>query len=267
MKKNQKILNFQVFQCGFEEFDFSELYKKCNINKKILPVNVILIEHKKFGNILINTGCSRLIKKSPVQFAKLLTEKKLSFEEKDCIINQLDALGMDPLCIKKVLLTHCDPECCGGLPLLPNYELISGARVLGTLFVADPVDGVMKNTLPADDIKKSAGGIYQGESILKPYFKWIFDMFGDGSVLGFDISGHRVSMMGYFIPELNFIFAADASIDEIALKENLIPSKKLLEKQKYPKDYLSVLDTLKKLSKEHPEINIAFSHSERVENS
>lgn len=262
--KSSRIIDFKVFKCGYEEFNFSELYRMCDYGQKKLPVNVILLEHRKYGNILINTGCTSEIRKNPIQFAKLLTERRISFSENDSIISQLEELKMDAVCIKKVLLTHCIPECCGALPLIPRYELLSGARVLSTMFVADPSDGVMKSTLPESSITKKAGGLFKGTSVIKPYFKWVFDMFGDGSVLGFDISGSNVSMMGYFIPEINFLFAADASIDETAINENLIPTDKLLKMQAYPDDYISVLATIRKLHKEHPEIKISFLHSENI---
>ena len=90
-----KILSFKRYKCGYEEFNFSELYRQCNSGIKKLPVNVFLIEHKKKGHILINTGCSNLLKKNPVAYAKLTAKRKLFFEEKDSISAQLLAEGID----------------------------------------------------------------------------------------------------------------------------------------------------------------------------
>ena len=249
-----KILSFKRYKCGYEEFNFSELYRQCNSGIKKLPVNVFLIEHKKKGHILINTGCSNLLKKNPVAYAKLTAKRKLFFEEKDSISAQLLAEGIDPICIKKVLLTHCDPECCGSLPLLPKYELLSNAGVLSLIWLSDTADGIMKNTVPSEEVSQKAAGLYKGDTFLKQYFKWVYDVFDDGSILAVDITGHAKAMTAFYLTEKNIFIAADASIDETALTENLVPSDKLLNRQFFPDDYISVLVTLKKIKKEHPQI-------------
>ncbi|MBQ8134477.1 MAG: hypothetical protein IJ192_08745 [Clostridia bacterium] len=259
-----KILSFKRYICGYEEFNFSELYRRCDIGIRKLPINAFLLEHKKKGHILINTGCSSFLKKNPVAFTKLTSKHKLSFEEKDSISAQLLAEGMDPVCIRKVLLTHCDPECCASLPLLPKYELLSSAKVLSLIWLSDPSDGIMKSTVPSEEVPKKAAGLYQGETFLKQYFKWVYDVFGDGTILAVDITGHAKAMTAFYLTEKNIFIAADASVDETAVAENLVPSDKLLKQQFYPDDYLSVLITLRRIKKEHPEIQFIFSHSEKI---
>lgn len=256
-----KIISFKRYICGKEKFNFSELYRKCTEGNKILPINVFLFEHRKYGNILINTGCSQYIKNNPTAFAKLLLSRKISFDKTDEFCSQFLEEGFDPVCIKKVLLTHCIPECCGGLPMLPRYEIVSSAKVLTTLWLSDPSDGIIQSTLPPSDIKRSAAGIYSGNIFLKDYFKWIFDVLGDGSVLAVDLSGYVSAMAGFYLTEKKLFIAADASVNEEAIEKELIPSDKLLHKVASPDDYLSVLATLRRMHKEHPEIELLFSHS------
>ncbi len=259
-----KIISFKRYICGYEEFDFSELYKGCTAGVKKLPVNVFMTEHKKFGTILINTGCSRTLRTNATAFSRLMSKHKLSFTDEDSIKSRLLADKLDPICIRKVLLTHCDPECCGGLKLLPKYEILSTAQVLSILWLSDPSDGIIPSTLPSAAIPRSAAGLFNGKSFLSDYFKWVFDVFGDGTVLAVDISGHAKSMAGFFLTEKNIFIAADASVDEYALSGKAEPTARLLKLQFYPKDYVSVLNTLRKLKKEHPEIQFVFSHSEDV---
>ncbi len=261
-----KIVSFKRYICGYEDIDFSSMYRLCKKGARRMPVNVFLTEHKKQGTVLINTGCSRLLKHNRAAFAKLLTKHRLSFSNDDDITKRLIDEKMDPVCVRKVLLTHTDPECCGGLPLLPRYELISTPRVLSLLATGDPGSGIMKSTLPPASVPRRAPGIFQGKTFLKNYFKWVFDVFGDGSILAVDISGHSQAMAGFYFPEKKIFVLGDASIDITALEENLIPSEKLLSRQAYPDDYLSVLITLKKLHREHPEIRMIFSHSEEINN-
>ena len=175
----EKIISFKRYICGYEEFDFSELYKGCSDGIKKLPVNVFLTEHKKFGTILINTGCSKTMRTNATSYSRLTSKRKLSFTDDDSIKARLLADKLDPVCIKKVLLTHCDPECCAGLKLLPRYEIISTAQVLSILWLADPSDGIISSTLPSAEIPRSAAGLFSGKSFLSDYFKWVFDVFGD----------------------------------------------------------------------------------------
>lgn len=256
-----KIITIKRYICGKEEFDFSELFVNTEYGTEILPINVFLIEHKKLGNILINTGCSNLLKKNAVQYSALKTKHKISFEPEDSIISQMSKEEMDPLCIKKVLLTHCDPECCGALPLLPKYEIVSSAQVLCVLNFGFSSEGVMKSTIPNNNTPKSATGIFNGDTVLRNYFKWVYDAFGDGSVLGVDLSGHAKAMMGFFLPEKNIFFAADSAIDERILNEDIIPGEKLLQLQYDADDYISNIATLRRFHRENPDIKIIFSHS------
>ena len=255
-----KIISFKQYSCGKEEIDYNELFRGCSKGKVTLPVNVYLAEHKKYGNILINTGCSHLLKKNLTDFARFSIGRKISFNHEDEICTQLSSEGKDPLIIKKVLLTQCTPECCGSLPLLPKYELISIAQVMTVLWLADRDDGIMPSTLPEAGIKKSAAGIFKGKSVLNDYFKWVFDVFGDGSILAVDLKGAAGAMAGFYITEKKILIAADAFVDRTALEEGLVPSDKLLKKVKYADDYISNQATLRRLHKNEPDITILFNH-------
>ena len=259
-----KIISLRAIACGSESFNFSELFINSNGREETLPVNVLLLEHRKFGNILVNTGCSELLKKNMTVFFKYKQNHKLKFDDTDCITEKLEAEGSDPMIIKKVILTHCSPECSGALPLLPKYELISSAQVLCLIKTRDLDDDMMKSTMPEMNIPVKAAGIFNGQTPLKNYFKWIYDILGDGSVLGFDIRGHRKEMMGLYFPESKLLYAADAAVDERVLDQELVPSEKLLETQSYPEDYLVTLSTLRRLHRECPEITIRFLHSKAV---
>ena len=260
-----KIVSIKQLSCGWEEFDFSSLYRECKLGVQRLPVSVFMIEHRKKGLILLNTGCSMRIRKNPAAYSKYISHHKLSFTEKDTVTSKLKQLELDPIAVKRVLLSQCDPECCGGLGLLPKYELHSTARVLAVLTIADPKDNVMKSTLPDDNVSKSAAGLFRGKSILAEYFKWVYDVFGDGSVLEVDIGGHSNAMAGFYFPEKEIFFAADASVDERAIYENLIPTDKLLSMQYDADEYLCGMMNLRKIHKDHPEVKLLFSHSEAQE--
>lgn len=261
-----KIISIVRYRCGVEEMDHSQLFLNNTEGKVLHPVNVFLLEHKKQGMMLLNTGLSRRVQHNPVLYARYTARHKVSFRPEDVITRQLEAQGMDPMCIRKVLLTHGAPDCCGALPLLTRFELISTAQVLGVLWAADPADEVMKSTLPPEEIPRRAAGLYKGNGFLKEYFKWIFDVFGDGSVLAVDLSGAHTAMAGYYLPEKKIFFAAEAAPDMETLRRGEEPSYKMLRLQKYPEHYLKVQKTLLRLMEEHPDVQICCSRQETLPN-
>ena len=257
----KKIVSLRVLHCGYEEFRMQELYLNTDFNTEVLPINVILMEHRKFGHILINTGCTKEMKRNPIAYSKYMLKHRVSFKKEDTVIEQLEKEGMDALCIKKVLLTHTNAECCGALPLLPKYELMSTAQLLCVLRFDNDSDNIIKSTFPKESVPMKAFNVFKGETPLKSCFKYVYDALGDGSVLAVDIRGAANAMTGYFIPEENVFFAADAAIDERVLESDLFPSEKLLAMQYDADDYISTLATLRKLHRTCPEIRFIFSHS------
>ena len=257
----KKIVSLKVLHCGYEEFRMNELYPNAGFTAEKLPINVILMEHRKFGHILINTGCTKEMKRNAVSYSKYALKRKVSFSNEDTVISQLEKENMAPICIKKVLLTHANAECCGALPLLPKYELMATAQLLCVMKFDSDSENIIKSTFPKENIPMKAFNVFKGETPLKSCFRYVYDVLGDGSVLAVDIRGAANAMTGYFIPEENIFFAADAAIDERVLESSLFPSEKLLSMQYDADEYISTLSTLGKLHREYPEIKFIFSHS------
>ncbi len=259
-----KILSLRSFECGTEVFNYSELFINSKEGKQKLPINVLMAEHRNFGTVLINTGCSELLKEDLRQYLMYKKNHALRFDRDSAIIERLDKENIDPRLIKKVLLTHNSPECCGGLPLLPKYEIISGAKVLWLLKVRNVDNEMMKSTMPEVSVPVRAAGIFSGKTFLSDYFKWVYDIFGDGSVLGVDLCGHKREMIGLYFTEHSFFYAADAAPDERVIDEELVPSKKLLSRQEDPDEYLITLMNIRRLCREHPETVVRFLHSRNI---
>lgn len=241
------IISLRRFCCGYEQ---SRSFGN-------LPVNVYLSEHKKHGPFLINTGCSPLLRTKPLAFAAATAGRKLVFRDKDTINRQLLDNGYDPVCIRKVLLTDCLPESCGALAALPRYELISGAGVLAEMASG----GILSGLEPDEDVSKRSPGIFKGDTILRSYYKWIFDVFGDGSVLAAEISGRCKKMTIYYFTEKSIMFVGDAVTDEAVLDSNEKPSKFAPKRTSNPKDYAENLELLRRIRYEHPEICFLTTHS------
>ena len=85
-----KITSLRILPCGYEEFKMSELYVNSDFKTEILPINVILMEHRKLGHILINTGCTKEMKKNAISYSKYIVRRKVSFNKEYTVIAQLE---------------------------------------------------------------------------------------------------------------------------------------------------------------------------------
>lgn len=260
----KKILSLRNFVCGSECFNYSDLFINSDDGKQELPINVLMVEHRNLGTMLVNTGCSYVLKDSLKQYLIYRKNHNIRFEKDIAITEILDRENIDPRLIKKVILTHSSPECCGGLPLLPKYEIISGAKVLWLLKVRNVDNEMMKSTMPEVTVPVRAAGVFSGKTFLSEYFKWVYDILGDGSVLGVDLCGHKNEMLGLYFTESGLFYAADAAPDERVIEKELVPSKKLLSRQESPDEYLVTIMTLRRLCREHPEVTMRFLHSRNI---
>ncbi len=249
MMKN-KIVTVKNYVCGYEKFDFHRLFLNSESKTERLPINVFMVEHRQFGCLLIDTGCGSAMKRNPIQYALYKKQHAVEFTQEQSIVAQLKSEELDTVAVKKVLLSHAELSCCGELPAFEQSEVLSTAQVL---------DNLPNKLIPP---RKRAVGVYESDIFLKKYFKWNYDVLGDGSIIAVDIGGHSKAMVGFYLPEHQILFMADAAIDERVLSKEWVPSPKLLSYQYDADRYLSVLANLRHLYKEHREVKIIFQHSQ-----
>ena len=250
----QKILSIAPYVCG--RYTLSSQYVGGR-EKLILPQLVFRIEHRKYGNILFNSGFSHFARKTNIKIFLLCRKNGISFSDFNEISSQLLDEGMDEMCIKHIILSHTAADTVSGLRLFSNCTLTSTAQALAQMDNSLFAEYIPKRIIPPKTIPRRAASIYKSKSICTSYFKYIYDIFGDGSILGISLSGCAKGHIGLFIPERNLLLGGYACIDSTLLGAD--PTEYFLKHQYDSEQYLDTLARLRHFIKENPRVRCVFS--------
>ena len=255
----KKIKRIKLYKCGYCTNNIKHIFKDSKSEKLIFPALVVLLQHKEFGNILFDTGYSEYIYSNGIISKIYNTFNKTYVKEEDTIKNKLKVDKIDN--IDKIILSHAHPDHIGGLKYFSDYELIATEDTIKLFQKSNIRDLVFQNMLPKNK-KIRYVEKYKYNNFLKKYFKEVYDILGDCSIIGVRLDGHSKGQMGIYIPDFNILFAADSSWGNEFI-EKIEKMKKIPQFiQNNFDEYKDTIKRIKKLKKDYPEIKIVFSHEQ-----
>ncbi|UZE95987.1 MBL fold metallo-hydrolase [Alkalimarinus alittae] len=161
--------------------------------RRHLAQNVVLISHPK-GDILIDTGLGENIEE---QFEEngFFDQQLFSYTDHNPAIRQLKQAGYDLSRLKCIVPTHLHWDHASGIEDFPNVPLwVQKAEYDQAMAGAAPA--FLHSQMDAETINWQfialAENEYEG-------FKKSLDIYGDGSVVLVDISGHSAGQVGIFL--------------------------------------------------------------------
>jgi len=261
MVSGGKIINkVHLYTCGYCINNLSHVFKGHKKEKRKFPALVVLIEHNKYGNILYDTGYSNLVYKNKLLSTIYNIANPTYCKDEDTIIEKLKKDNIDIESINKIILSHAHPDHIGGLKYISKYELISTKYVMDTLYNARLKDLVFKNMVPNHDIKKTIVNSNIENHFLNKYFDKVYDILGDKSIFGIELSGHASGQLGIFLPQYNTFFAADAGWGEDLIYK--VKDMRFIPRmvQNNFTNYKETIERLIKLKEDNKEIEIIYSH-------
>lgn len=259
-RSEKKVRKIKLYVCGSCVNDLGIVFQGHQKEKRKFPAMVAYIEHEKLGKILYDTGYSDAIYKNGIMSFLYNLLNKATIPKAQVITNRLVKDGVNPNDIHFVILSHAHPDHMGALPLLRNYKLIATKEVLRTMKNPKLLDLVFRNMQPGKGVKKYALREYEGDYFLKDYFSKVYDICGDGSMMGVALDGHAKGQLGIYFPEYQLLLASDACWGKDLIQ--LVPKMKRVPRL-IQNNYREYQDTAKALSlfrQQHPEIDIVFSH-------
>ena len=240
-------------------------------NREIkFPALFVLLTHPVHGHILFDTGYGmhfyEAVRKFPYSLYAGVTP--VFIDEKHTAAGQLSEIGISPHDVTHVIISHFHADHIGGLKdfteakficLESAYEGVrnrTGFAALKNAFLPDLLprdfeDRVMflKDATVSDEFA--------------PFDRY-HDVFGDGSILAFDLSGHAPGQMGIITGSRFFV--ADACYHSDSYRKMLPPPLMVRMLLGNSGRYLKVLEKLHVFHERHPDIEIIPSHCSEIYN-
>ena len=171
-------------------------------SKVKLDVPVFLIKHPRRGLVLFDTGLHPEMEKSPGKRMGWVNHFFVPFEAQpgQTALSQLKADGIDPAGVKTVIVSHLHLDHAGTIDGYPNAEVVVDKREWEAQKAkqaksfdeheVDPIALEHKLKLRLVDLSKEPafGAFDHG-----------LDLFGDGTVVLLDLSGHTAGNMGAWV--------------------------------------------------------------------
>lgn len=252
----------RLYHCGSCTNRLELIFRGRPREKREFPAMAALIEHKKHGKILFDTGYSEKILQGGLCPSLYRLLNPVSLTKDQTISERLKKDGIGTEDIGTILLSHGHPDHIGGLSAFSGYRLISTGEVLSTLRRGRIRDLVFKEFLPPKERVGKWVCLHRPlkEHFLCSYFERVYDIFGDGSVIGVVLEGHSSGQLGIWIPDHRLFLAADScwGNDLITAAPSMRLAARSIQKNFFR--YQLTLSRLCRLKRDYPEIKVVFTH-------
>ncbi|XOI97429.1 MBL fold metallo-hydrolase [Paenibacillus polymyxa] len=236
------------------------------------PAGFACIIHPVHGPILLDTGYSSRFFEETAHLPNALYRHitPVVYREEDSAVHFLAHIGLKASDIRYIILSHFHGDHIAGVRDFPEAQFIYLPRAYDAVRSLGPIAavkaGYLSGLLPEDFMARSLPVTRQPERWTRAGeafpFDEVYDIFGDGSLLGVDVSGHAEGMMGLLLrtEEHDYFLCADAVWSSRAFREQRRPHALagiiMSDRQEYHRNF----DKLVQLHQQFPHIRIVPSH-------
>lgn len=228
-----------------------------------------LLKHTRLGYILFDTGYSPRFTEATKRFPYRLYRMAAPMFQKneEILSNQLKKIGISPLDIQHLIISHLHADHVASVLDFPNAQLHAHSLTLKLFKEKNGLDavrhGLLKQLLPIDFIEKTTCiDIVKGAD--NAFFKEQWDVFKDGSINAFLLPGHARGQIGieFKINNETIFLVSDAAWHSESIINNILPSKATKLFFDSYSEYSETLKSLQKYHNKHKDIIMVPSHCE-----
>ncbi|SOB99283.1 metallo-beta-lactamase superfamily protein [Ureibacillus xyleni] len=274
------MITYKLFQTGYCTHNAKVALKGEPSYEMKFPAMVALLKHPVHGNILFDTGYTTKFYEETKKFPYSLYAKitPVFVKEKDHIVEQLKRENIGVKEIKYIFLSHFHADHMCALKDFPYSQFICSKEAYLSVKNKKGVRAVLSAYIPTllpEDFGKRVHFIEDKATALidkpelntihKVFQKPLYDIWGDGSCLAINLSGHAKGQYGLiFENETNetIFLLADAVWRSKAFRENLPPSKLAYIIMDNSEDYKENFQKIVKLHSIEKKIKMIPSHCE-----
>lgn len=242
-----KITDVKPYRCGYCVNQLQRVFWDAPRRKQKFPAIAVFFRHNGDA-YLFDTGYARRVLACGWQSVAYKTLNPVVVDDTDALAVQLAKDGISTAEIKGIILSHLHPDHIGGLLDFPESQVYISGRTQAVLQKPSLLDLVFPALLPGDFAARCKCLPVQSG----------YDIFGDGSALLEDISGHTDGQLGLHLPEHNLFLAADSSWGADWLGKPMKLPGRILQR-----DYGAYQTTADKVKRmQNAGVQVLFSHEE-----
>lgn len=248
------------------------------------PAGFACIIHPVHGPVLLDTGYSSRFFDETARLPNALYRHitPVVYRDEDSAVHFLKRIGLLASDIRYVIISHFHGDHIAGVRDFSEAAFIylprayDAVRSLGPIaavkagFLAGLLpDDFVPRSLPVNSHPKRWAEVTEHAGVAAPDgFPWdeVYDIFGDGSVLGVDVSGHAEGMMGLLLrtEQHTYFLCADAVWSSRAFREQRRPHALASIIMSDRREYRRNFDKLVQLHQQFPALRIVPSHCQEV---
>ncbi len=277
-------MKLNLFQAGYCTHKADVVLQDEKRKEMKLPAIFALIEHPVHGYILFDTGYSERFYEATSTFPYSIYAKvtPVFLRSGESAVEQLAIRGIKPQDITYVFISHFHADHIAGLKDFPHSQFICSREGYESIRRKTGISALKVGFIPSlmpTDFEDRATFIEECPPFISGAdetdreqtefihtYEHIFDIFGDGTLLSVDLSGHAAGQYGLFFKtdEQYIYLIADAVWRSRSYREKVYPKSIAKFIMSSSKQYKQNFDKLHEFHKKVPNILIVPSHCEKV---